>query len=63
MQATVVQVESGKITVIVRRGFRREVLDRHHNDLRVGDHIEVKRQRNNPYLIRVVSVWLPDGAT
>ena len=56
MRATVVSIEDGRIYVIVRRGHRREVLDRrysNHPDLHVGDQLEVLRQTNNPYLVRV----------
>jgi len=52
MIATVASIEDGKITVRVRRNSHVETLYRRHNDLSVGDRIEVKRQTNNPFLIR-----------
>ena len=53
MIAIVTRAEGGKISAIVRRGHRAEVLYLHHSDLQVGDRVEVRRQANNPYLVRV----------
>lgn len=55
MLATVVKIHNGHIDVMVRRGHRVERLDRPDQsmDLRIGDKVEVRRQVNNPYLIRV----------
>ena len=53
MIATVVSIEDGNINVRVRRNSHVETLHHRHNDLSVGDRIEVKRQTNNPFLIRI----------
>ena len=45
----------GLADVLVRRNHSRERLQGLHPDLRLGDRVEVKRERNNPYLIRVVA--------
>ena len=53
MQATVVKTKDGTITVRARRGYRAEQLHSYYADLKVGDKIEVIRQPNNPYLVRI----------
>ena len=53
MIAIVQKNQAGNVTVIVRRGHREETLYGHHVDLRPRDRVEVVRQANNPYLIRV----------
>jgi hypothetical protein len=55
MKAKVTSVEYGKVRVIVRRNHREEGLRGIHADLSVGDVVEVVRQVNNPYLIRVTN--------
>lgn len=53
MIAIVKRVEDGKVTAIVRRGYREETLEHKHFDLELGDRVEVVRRTNNLYLIRV----------
>ena len=53
MIATVTSVENGIVRARVRRNHRDEGLYNRHYDLKVGDRVEVKRQTNNPYLVRV----------
>ena len=53
MEAKVTSAVNGSIKVIVTRGQRVEEVYKLHNDLRVGDVIEVERRVNNPYLVRV----------
>lgn len=60
MQATVTAITGeGRIYVKVRRAYYQEQLQRkhagEHGDLKVGDKVEVRRQSNNPYLVRVVA--------
>ena len=59
MIAIVTRVEGGKISAIVRRGHRVETLYLRHDDLQVGDRVEVRRQVNNPYLVRVFPAIAP----
>ena len=53
MKAIVKSVEYGIVTVRVRRNDKDETVFNAHFDVKVGDAIEVKRQVNNPYLVRV----------
>lgn len=53
MIAIVKKVEDGRVTALVRRNHRTETLEGRHDDLKVGDRVEVKRVVNNPYLVRV----------
>ena len=53
MIATVTSVENGIVRARVRRNSRDEGLYNRHYDLKVGDRVEVKRQTNNPFLVRV----------
>jgi hypothetical protein len=57
MQATVLNTSEGVVRVRVHRSSKTESLyERKHGDnadLRVGDKVEVRRQTNNPYLIRM----------
>lgn len=53
MIAIVQYIQAGVVTVEVRRGHRLEMLSGRHDDLRPRDRVEVVRQTNNPYLVRV----------
>ena len=53
MKATVVSNDEGKVRVRVRRSGTTCTLFKHHHDLKPGDRVEVRRQVNNPYLVRV----------
>ena len=56
MKAEVMGVDQnkGQVVVNVRRASRFEILDGVHHDLHKGDKVEVRRQANNPYLVRVM---------
>ncbi len=55
MQAKVISNVDGITDVIVRRSLNRRTLYGRHYDLHVGDKVTVKRQTNNPCLVRVVA--------
>ena len=48
-----VDTDDGFTKAIVRRGYRVEIVDGQHDDIRRGDRINVKRITNNPYLVRM----------
>lgn len=57
MKAKVISVVHGRVYVVVnRRPGRPQELYKLHDDLRVGDVIDVDHQVNNPYLVRVASL-------
>jgi len=53
MLAIVKEINGTRVRVVVRRGHTLETLQGLHPDLKLGCRVEVKRQTNNPYLIRV----------
>jgi hypothetical protein len=55
MQATVTKVDNQYVRAIVRRNYRDEAVQGKQPDLKVGDKIQVRRQVNNPFLVRVVA--------
>ncbi len=53
MTATVTRVIDGIADVRIRRGNDSTLYGRHY-DLKQGDTVTVKRQANNPYLVRIL---------
>lgn len=53
MVAIVKRITDNQVDVRVRRNCDNERLQGRHADLSVGDRVNVKRQINNPYLVRV----------
>jgi hypothetical protein len=53
MIAVVKSTDDGIVKALVRRNTREETLYGRHYDLKRGDKVEVVRQTNNPYLVRV----------
>ena len=56
MNAKVIKVSDGVVTVRVNRSSKVNDLYHRNYDLRVGDTVIVKRQVNNPYLVFVEKV-------